>query len=164
MDQDQVREEFEERMAQHRGIVFKLAGIYARPEDREDLAQEVYLQLWRSYGSYDPQRRFSTWLYRVALNVAISFARRTAVSDKRTVELSTVNDVPTMKHFEDRDERVEAIYEAIRGFDELNRGLMLLHLEGYTYREIADVLGISETNVSTKLNRLRNQMRRDLTE
>ena len=154
---------FEDHMAQHRGIVFKLAGIYAQPEDRDDLAQEIYLQLWRSYERFDPARRFSTWMYRVALNVAISFARRAATAEKRTVDLSEVDEVASAEAPNDRDERIEEVYRLIRGFDELNRALILLHLEGHSYREISEVLGISETNVSTKLNRLRERMRRDLT-
>jgi len=159
---------FEQRMAEHRGIVFKLAGIYARPEDREDLAQEIYLQLWGAYARYDPERRFSTWMYRVALNVAISFARRAATVDRRTVAMSAVEDVGHLDQIPSReisppgDDRIEAVYRLIRGFDELNRGLILLHLEGHTYREIADILGISETNVSTKLSRLRQRLREDL--
>lgn len=153
--------EFEARMREHRGIVFKLAGIYAAPEDREDLAQEIYLQLWRAFGRYDAERPFATWMYRVALNTAISFARGAGRRERFLQSTADPDDLPSASG--DRDDRIEDVYRVIRTLDELNRALILLHLEGHTYREIAEVLGISETNVSTKLNRLRERMRKDLT-
>jgi RNA polymerase sigma-70 factor (ECF subfamily) len=156
---------FEARLDEHRGIVFKIANTYCpESEERDDLVQEICLQLWRSYPGYDSARRFSTWMYRVALNTAISFARTARVRERRVVPLDEPGPGATAEAPPPRelDERIAQLYRFLHGLAELDRALVVLYLEGRTYREIADVLGISETNVGTKLNRLKQTMRRDL--
>ncbi|MCG8468239.1 MAG: sigma-70 family RNA polymerase sigma factor [Gemmatimonadetes bacterium] len=149
-------------MAAHRGIVFKLANAYApTSEEREDLAQEIYLQLWRSFPRYDRERRFSTWMYRIALNVAISVSRRAATRFRHTVPLAPGTEVAETD--DDLDPRLEALQAFIQRLGELDRALVLLHLEGHGNREIASVLGITASNVSTKLSRIRGRMRTELT-
>lgn len=156
---------FESLLREHRGIVFKVASVYARSaEDRNDLAQEIATQLWRSFGAYDAGRaKFSTWMYRVALNVAISYARRSAGNphleplDARHLELPGESDVSQP------DERLAALYAFIGRLDALNRALILLYLEERSYAEIADVLGISETNVATKIGRIKQKLRGQMT-
>jgi RNA polymerase sigma-70 factor (ECF subfamily) len=155
---------FEALIARHRGIVFKVAHIYARdPEDRRDLAQEIHVQLWRAFPTYDDARSFSTWMYRVALNVAISHRRSASYRERH---VSAVDDA-TLAAVADPaaaepDDRVRELYRVIQHLDDLNRALVLLYLEGRDYREIAEVLGITETNVATKLNRLKARMRQDV--
>lgn len=156
--------EFEELFQRHRGIVFKVANTYC-PEsgEPEDLAQEICLQLWRAFPDYDRDRPFSTWAYRVALNVGISYARRARTRERRRVETVPSDAEPaTQPDLYEPDERVAALYGFIRRLDDLNRALLMLYLEECSYGEIADVLGISETNVGTKLSRLRDRMRREL--
>ena len=159
-----LQERFWELLEQHRRIVFKVANTYGwRPEDRADLAQEIRAQLWRAFPAYDPARSFSTWMYRVALNVAISFVRTNRHRERHTVPLE--DDVHDVAHETDGgagDERIRALYRVIDQLDELNRALLLLYLEEHTYREIADILGLSETNVATKLSRLKQRLRTDL--
>ena len=159
---------FEMLLREHQGIVFKVAGVYARDaHESEDLAQEIAAQLWRSFGSFDESRaKFTTWMYRVALNVAISHVRCAKRSIAEQVEpldsvhLETVADEHGSQHeVMERDERVAALHAFIAQLDPLNRALVLLHLEDRSYAEIADVLGISETNVATKLNRVRQKLR-----
>lgn len=157
--------EFEARLQEHRGIVFKIANTYCpEREERDDLVQEICLQLWRAYPGYDTERRFSTWMYRVALNTAISFARTVRVRKRRVVSLdeaagdATAHAPPPGE----LDERVERLYRSLHGLAELDRALVLLYLEDRPYREIAEVLGISETNVGTKLTRLKQTLRRDV--
>ena len=168
---DQQR--FEALLREHRGIVFKVAGVYARnPHDREDLAQEIAVQLWRSFGSFDERRaKFTTWMYRVALNVAISNLRSAKRADAGQLEsldgvhLETIAGTGT-SHDEalERDQRIAALNAFIGGLDPLNRALVLLYLEDRDYVEIADVLGISATNVATKLNRIKQKLRERMTE
>ena len=149
----------------HRKIVFKVAGMYCwHPEDRRDLAQEITVQLWRSFPAYDPQRSFSTWMYRIALNVAISFARKAGVRAKYAVSLDEgVGDpIDPRPAADEGDERVLALHRFIAGLDTLNRALLLLYLEEHSYRDISDVLGISETNVATKINRLKQRIRKEM--
>jgi RNA polymerase sigma factor (sigma-70 family) len=157
--------EFEARLEAHRGIVFKLANAYCPAgEERDDLVQEICLQLWRSFPGYDRERRFSTWMYRVSLNTAISFARAARTRDERAVPLeqspaAALAEAPSAPG---SDERMAALHRFLRGLDELDRALVLLYLEDRSYREIAEILGISETNVGTKLNRCKRKMRGEL--
>jgi RNA polymerase sigma-70 factor (ECF subfamily) len=146
----------------HRKILYKICNAYCqRPEERDDLAQEIVVQLWTSFAKYDATLRFSTWMYRIALNVAISFYRRSAAGGRRLVaagaELLEVAD-PTAEASEDALE----LRRCIARLDELDRALVLLYLDGNSHREIAEVLGISETNVGTKIGRLKARLRQDL--
>ncbi|HET7931448.1 MAG TPA: sigma-70 family RNA polymerase sigma factor [Rhodanobacteraceae bacterium] len=159
---------FEALLREHQRIVFKIAAVYARnPHDREDLAQDIAAQLWRSFKSFDAARaKFSTWMYRVALNVAISHVRDVRRSGAEFVQplddaqLHGVADggAPHDEAMQ-REQRSAGLHAFISGLDPLNRALVLLYLEDRSYAEIADVLGISETNVATKLNRIKNKLR-----
>jgi len=153
--------QFESLLQEHRGIVFKVASIYARgSEDRSDLAQEIAVQLWRSFASFDAARaKFSTWMYRVALNMAISHARQ-AERDKRLEPLDAAHlELPGDADVSQPDERLAALYAFIGQLDPLNRALILLYLEDRSHAEIAQVLGISETNVATKIGRIKQRLR-----
>jgi RNA polymerase sigma factor (sigma-70 family) len=149
---------FEGLLADHAGIVGKIAGIYTRgPDDRRDLQQEIATQLWRAFDRYDERLgKFSTWMYRIALNVAISHLRRARTFEPLADDV--VAAAPT-----ERDDRADALYACIQAFEPLDRALVLLYLEDRSYGEIAEVLGISEANVATKLTRLRNRLRTQLT-
>lgn len=147
---------------EHRKILFKVAGSYARqPADREDLIQEMALQMWRSFDRYDVTQRFSTWMYRVALNVAISFYRsetrraRVIVSgDEKLIELAAAPGAMPM-------EELDTLRRMIEDLNEFDRALVILYIDGNAYADIAAVLGISESNVGTRLNRIKQQLRSD---
>ena len=163
MSKPAQQDEFLILLDQHKKILHKIAGSYGRTAaDRQDLVQEMVVQLWRSFSSYDHRYRFSTWMYRVALNVSISFHRSEARRSRHIVpaedsilEIAAEAPVPA-------NEDVRLLYEAMARLAELDRALLLLHLDGNTYDTIAEVLGISETNVGTKLSRLKQRLRRDL--
>jgi len=159
---DASRREFAELLDQHRRMVFKVANTYARTADREDLAQEIAAQLWRAFPDYDPARPFSTWLYRIALNVGISHLRGRAARERRLVplQLELHEAANPSAPEQDADEAPRLLAEFTAQLDALNRALLLLYLDERSYREIADILGISETNVSTKINRLKERVRR----
>lgn len=148
---------FEALVAAHRGIVFKVATIYTRSrDDRQDLVQEILAQTWRAFPYYDESRRFSTWLYRVALNVAISARRRAGVRDRATAAadpgtLAAVSAEP--------DPRVRELYRVIDRLGAYDRALVMLYLEGHDQRTMREILGISEANVATRLTRIRRQLR-----
>src|SRR6185312_3999898 len=163
---DQQR--FEALLREHMGVVFKVAGVYARGrEERDDLAQEIAVQCWRSFARFDERRaKFSTWMYRVALNVAISHVRSVKRSGAENLEpldathLETVAGDGDMQHEAlERDDRLATLHAFIAQLDALNRALVLLYLEDRTYAEIADVLGVTATNVATKLNRIKQKLR-----
>lgn len=164
MTSQRYQQRFETLLREHRGIVFKVAAVYARQEDdRRDLAQEICVQLWRSFTGYDERRaKFSTWMYRIALNVAISHARRQSASlDGRTepLEQHHLETIGGGDPVVDRDERLTALHAFIGQLDALNRALILLYLEERSYAEIAEVLGISQTNVATKIGRIKQKLR-----
>ncbi len=161
------RDRFQTLLAKHEKIVFKVAAMYCRnTEDRRDLAQEICVQAWRSFGRYDTARSFSTWMYRIALNVAISYARQAGQRERHSVALDeTALDVADDNvTLHEPDESVRALHAFIDQLDALNRALMLLYLEDRSYREIAEVLGITETNVATKINRLKQRIRTGISE
>ncbi|HEY9131794.1 MAG TPA: RNA polymerase sigma factor [Dyella sp.] len=157
--------EFATRLREHRGLIVKVAGIYASTlEDRLDLEQEISVQMWRAFGSYDESKaKFSTWLYRIALNVAISQRRRRR--DDARVEPLEAHHLADLAQDADGepDERLTALYRFIAALDALNRALILLYLEDRSYAEIAEILGISETNVATKINRIKQKLRGQMT-
>lgn len=162
--EDAARADFESLLTAHRGIVLKVAGTFCRDtEDRRDLAQEICTEVWRAYPSFDERRRFSTWMYRIALNVAISHRRRLVNRQRHTAEAEGLDlDALPDRAAHAPDERVQELHRVIGRLDDLHRALVLLYLEGYAYQEIADVLGISETNVATRLNRLKARLRNEL--
>ena len=152
---------FDELLLRHRGIVHKVAAGYARgAEDRADLAQEIAMQLWRAWPSYDPARSFSTWMYRIALNTAISFLRGQAQAD-RSVPLDDHADTLAGSAAFDPEthERLRLLQRFMATLGPLDRALLLLYLEERSGREIAEVLGIGESNVTTRIGRIKQRLR-----
>ena len=150
---------------EHKKILYKIAGAYCRnPTDRPDLVQEMIVQLWRSFDRYDDRYRFSTWMYRVALNVAISSFRSESRRSRDTELtgdsiLDFAAEVPESASLEEDLRRLQA---AVERLGELERALVLLWLDGNRYDTIAEILGISETNVGTKIGRIKQRLRREL--
>lgn len=159
------QDEFRDLLERHRGIVFKVANTYGRQaDDRAELAQEIAAQLWRAFPGYDPQRAFSTWMYRIALNVAISHVRNETQRQRHAVPLDEdLHDIADERgNDHEADQRVRTLHRFIAQLEPLNRALLLLYLEDHSTRGIADILGISETNVSTKISRLKQRIRTDI--
>jgi RNA polymerase sigma-70 factor (ECF subfamily) len=156
------QQEFQTVLDQHKKILYKVCNSYCRNrDDREDLAQEIVVQLWRSFGSFDERARFSTWMYRIALNVAISFYRRESTRSRYVLsdDGQLLNAIDETHQVSDQ---MQALYQFIAAQDPLDKALVLLYLDGNSYLEIADVLGISETNVATKISRVKQRMRQEL--
>lgn len=153
--------EFVRRLDEHRRILWRVASSYCRgEEDRRDLVQEMVVQLWRAYPRYDERYRFSTWMYRVAMNVAISFHRS---ESRRTRDLEAMEEsVLEIAAPPPESDEMRLLRGWIDGLDPLNKALVILYLDGNSYDEIAEVLGISATNVSTKISRLKQRLRREL--
>ena len=144
----------------HQGILHKVARAYCPlAAHRPDLIQEITIALWRSFEPYDPVRPFSTWMYRIALNVAISYFR-TEGRYARTAELERA---PEASAGTPQDPRVAILMECIDELGPLDKALVLMHLDGYSYADIGDVLGISATNAGTKLGRIKERLRRSMT-
>ncbi|MFC5576606.1 RNA polymerase sigma factor [Lysobacter niabensis] len=163
--QDSTRQHFGELLERHRGIVFKVAYSYCpHPDDRAELVQEIATQLWRAFPGYDAERSFSTWMYRIALNVAIS-SLRSRRHDLHSVPLDeALHDVPGDEGGHETADQLRLLRQCIARQDPLNRALLLLYLEDRSHREIAEILGISEGNVATKISRLKQRIRDDFSD
>jgi RNA polymerase sigma factor (sigma-70 family) len=152
--------DFLQLIEENRRILYKIANSYCRNSgDREDLIQEMIFQLWRSGERFDDHHKFSTWMYRIALNVAISFYRKAGRTGLR-VDLDADLDLadPSGEGGELSD-RVALLQRFIGELGELDKALMILYLEERPYREIAEILGMTETNVATKLSRIKDRLR-----
>lgn len=151
---------FIEILEANQGIIRKVANSYCKNvSDRDDLIQEITIQLWRSWDNYKPEFKVSTWIYKIALNVAISFFRRTY--RQRTLHQSVNEEHVFIDAAEDTEvrENITILYQYISELDALNKALILLYLDKYAHEEIAATLGISKTNVATKISRIKNQLK-----
>jgi len=141
----------------NKGIIYKIANSYCKdPEDRRDLFQEIVSQLWKSFDNYDNQYRYSTWIYRVALNVAISFYRKE--NRRKVISTPLSEGVFSLIDFDESNEmesNLRLLQQFIQELKDLDKALMLLYLEEKNHREIAEIIGISETNVATKIGRIK---------
>jgi RNA polymerase sigma-70 factor (ECF subfamily) len=154
--------QFERLLDDHRKILYKICHSYCRnAADREDLAQEIAVQLWRSFASFDGRCAFSTWMYRVALNVAISFCRSEATRTRRAVGDGEAI-LQTLGAAEPESGQVQTLYQMIETLDPMNKALVLLYLDGYSQKEIGEVLGIGPGNVGTKIGRIKETLKRSL--
>lgn len=161
MTTPELQERFQTLLDDHKKILYKVCNTYCRDRDaRDDLAQEITIQLWRSFPKFDERWKFSTWMYRIALNVAISFYRRENTRTRYVIS----NDQQLMEaadEVKNPPAEVQLLYGFIEGLDAMNKALALLYLDGHNYREIAEILGIGEANVATKISRLKTKMRQE---
>lgn len=147
--------EFLEAIRANQGIINKVVALYAAdPEEKKDLYQEILLQCWKGWPHFRREAKFSTWLYRISLNTVLSSLR------KKTL-LVYAEDIPDNRLIDDRrleEEDSKALQLAIRKLTDLDRALILLHLEGYNNTEIAGLMGISDNNLAVKLYRIRQRL------
>jgi RNA polymerase sigma-70 factor (ECF subfamily) len=149
---------FRRWLEQHTGLVFKVARTFAPGEvDRDDLVQEFLLQMWRSVPQFGGHAKESTWIYRVALHTALSWHRGEKKRHAVQTPLLEIEELPEPDDVagREREELVTRLYTAIRRLPKVDAALVLLYLDDLSYREMAEVLGHSETNVGVKLNRAR---------
>lgn len=148
------------RINDHQGIIFKICNSYcSNKSDREDLAQEIIYQLLKSYHSFKEEFSFSTWMYKVALNVAISFYRKKKTSEMITL-VENQEDHEDLSHKQaDHEMNLIILQRFINELKELDKALMLLYLESKSYKEISEIIGITETNVATKISRIKTNLK-----
>jgi len=156
MKQRQNKKEFSELIEKHQAIIHKITLIYAgNSVDREDLFQEICLQLWLSYPNFREEAQFSTWMYRVALNTAISNIRKS----KKNLSFEPLREtdrIPDDSNIE--KENVQLLYRAISKLNSIDKAIILLWLEDKNYEEIAIIMGTTKTNVSVKLVRIKRKL------
>ena len=156
--QDSLKEQFSSLITSNEGLILKVCNMYCNSkEDREDLFQDIVLQLWRAYPTFRGDAKVSTWMYRIAINNAITRLRKETKREKFT----DLNNEALNVRAEETviDEKAAIMYEAIKKLTEVERALSMLYLENCSYKEIAEVLGLSETNVGFKLNKLKSKLK-----
>jgi RNA polymerase sigma-70 factor (ECF subfamily) len=146
---------FEEWLGSHRGLFFKVVRAYAfTPEDQEDLFQEITTQVWRSIPGFRGDAAVTTWIYRVALNAAIAWTQKERRHRAGKQGLDGVEPA-ILQASQSVDPRVEWLYAEIRQLNEIDRSLTLLVLDGFSYKEMAAMLGITENYVGVKVSRIK---------
>ena len=160
MNKQEQQRFFEDAIEQHKGILFKVArAYYPGEEDRQDLIQEMMIQIWQSMHKYNHQYKMSTWLYRIALNVAISFYRKQSTRAKKYTELNEQAIETVAEDKSDNERRLNLLEQFIGELKEIDKALMILYLEDKSHIEIAEILGMSVSNVGTKIGRIKDNLK-----
>ncbi|NOT77142.1 MAG: RNA polymerase sigma factor [Cyclobacteriaceae bacterium] len=152
------RQIFEEWMDQYKNLIFKIVRAYSVSSmDRDDLFQEISIQVWNSIPVFRNESAVTTWLYRISLNTAIKWTKKEGRRKEEHEPLRSVHYV-----LEDNttavDERLSWLYNEISKLDEVDRSIALLLMEGFSYREMSEILGITESNVGVKINRIKKHL------
>ncbi len=158
MTEDEQKQIFSGWLKKYKGLLFKVIRAYAfNQHDREDLFQEITIQIWNSIPNFREESAASTWVYRVSLYCAISWSKREKKHNTGRQSLDGISHMLTeISSF--KDGRVEWLYMQIGKLNEIDRSLTLLLLDGFSYKEMADILGISESNVGVKINRIKKDL------
>lgn len=144
-----------QKIEEHKGIILKVVNLYADDlEDRKDLYQEIVFQSWSAYARFEGNSKFSTWLYRVSLNVALTFLKK----QKKRNDINETNLQDISFEPEELSERADFLYRAIKQLTEIDRSIIMLHLDGFENTEISEMMGLSKTNTNVKLHRIKQQL------
>ncbi|UOB17016.1 sigma-70 family RNA polymerase sigma factor [Abyssalbus ytuae] len=153
------KKEFIKAVKDNEGIIFKITTIYSNNKnEQEDLYQEIVYQLWKYFDSFRNESKISTWIYKVALNTSITYLKK----EKRNGVKIPIENV-VINHIEEKDtikeERITQLYSSIKKLNTVEKGLILLFLEGKSYEEIAEISGFTPTNVGTRLHRIKLKLK-----
>ena len=156
---DAKQKEFSQLVKNNQGLILKVSRLYTNSlEDEQDLFQEIVLQLWRSYDSFKGQSKITTWMYRVALNTAITLFRKKTKSPQ-TDELMDFHQRAFMEDDGEKQQRISLLYKVIKMLPNVERAIVMMYLDDIPYREIAENLGITEVNARVKMNRLKKTLK-----
>ena len=145
---------------QHQGLIYKVCFMYEHDaEVRNDLFQEIVLQLWKSFATFRGEAKITTWMYRIALNTAISGYRK-QTRNIRTEDISEMHFNISEHTSDDREEDVQKLHWAIRQLSEIERAMIMMALEEVPYDEIAETIGITQNNVRVRMNRIREKLKK----
>ena len=152
--------EFSDLIKDNQGLIIKISRMYTHSqEDEKDLFQEIVLQLWRSYGSFKGNSKITTWMYRIALNTAITLFRKKS----RSIKTDELQDFHYKKETEEDDseqaQQISTLYKVIKMLPDTERAIVMMYLDDLPYKEIAANLGITEGNGRVKMNRLKKTLK-----
>ena len=161
--QNKLEKKFLSDFVKNQNIVHKVCRIYTTNQDQHnDLFQEIAIQVWKNYSKFRGEAKFSTWMYRVALNRAISLYRKSSRSIK-TQDFSDVSfKIESVDYDDTKDQQLKALYTGIRVLSDIEKALIFLYLEDKPYKEIAITLGITEVNARVKMNRAKDKLKKSL--
>ena len=154
----QQTDEFVQWIREHEGIIYKISRAYEpNLENQKDLYQEIVYQLWKAYPNFRKEAKVSTWIYRIALNTSLTYKKRT---QKRKAQLPQEFALPDIVEETDslQEDRIKQLYESIQQLNLVDKGIVLLHLEGKSYAEIGKIMGLTATNIGTRLARIRKKL------
>ncbi len=154
--------EFVEILNNHRALIYKVCNLYCPDrDDREDLFQEIVIQIWKSLPGFRKESTLSTWMYRVALNTAITHFRK----GKRSVNSISITgiDLPDINDSDEKEESFKQLFAAIEHLDKVDKSIVLLYLDEKSYEEIGEITGLSKTNVGVRINRIKTKLSNTLT-
>ncbi len=155
--------EFVRIIKEHQGLIYKVSALYTEQKhDRNDLYQEIVYQLWKSFDSFREEAKISTWMYRVALNTAIAYLNRKKRRG-REVSLEVLPQVAAEHSAEILEERVKHLHSEIENLNILEKGIILLLLEGKKYEEISEITGLTSTNIGTRISRIKEKLKAKMT-
>ncbi|MEM9328569.1 MAG: RNA polymerase sigma factor [Bacteroidota bacterium] len=151
-----MEQEFISLIKTHEGIILKVCNVYcSHPSDREDLYQDILIQLWKAFPTFDHRSKVTTWMYRIAFNTAVSrFRKQAKQPTKQPIAGDWAAEPPT-----DKGDDVSALYIAIATLNKIDKAITLLYLDGLKYREIGEIIGITESNVGFKINQIKSKLR-----
>lgn len=158
MDDMQNSDEFVQWIRKNEGILYKISRAYeSNPESQKDLYQEIVYQLWKAYPKFRGEAKVSTWIYRIALNTSLTYKKR---SQKHRAYVPQGFELPDIMEESDtlQEDRIQQLYESIQQLNLVDKGLVLLYLEGKSYTEMGKVMGLTPTNVGTRLARIRKKL------
>ena len=159
MSKAQIEIEFSRRVKESQGIIHKVSRMYCdNDEHRKDLFQEILIQLWKSYPSFRVDSKFSTWMYRVAINVAIQDLRKTKKEQQLFFQTNQFKDTSEEKKSEMQNEKLKLMYAAISKLNKVEKAIVMLHLDEKTNEEIAEIVGITQNHVRVKMNRIKTKL------
>ncbi len=156
-----LSEKFHQIIEQHKGILFKVAKTYCRDDDdRQDLLQEMMIQVWRSLHKYSDTYAITTWLYRISLNIAISFYRKNA--NRKYLNMPLIEEFTSFPDDvnNEKSEQLNLLEKFITELNDLDKALLLLYLDDKSHAEISEIIGLSVTNVGTKLGRIKEKLKK----
>mgnify|MGYP005996243331 FL=1 len=156
----QLEQRFVAQLEENQNIVHKICRMYTNDQQsHKDLFQEITIQLWRAYPNFRGDSKFSTWMYRVALNTAITLyrksKRRIKTQDYDTVHFK-ISDIP---YDDETEQQLNLMYKAVKQLNDIEKALVFLYLEDKNYRDISETLGISEVNARVKMNRIKTKLK-----
>lgn len=160
MIDERLTEKFLELVEENKKLIYKVSHLYCDNQiDKVDLFQEIIVNLWKGFPSFKGTSKVSTWVYRVSINTAISWYKD-FVKSKNHIEYTDV--IPKFQDKSADDELFEQLYCAIGNLGKLDKAIILLQLDGYSYDEIAEMIGLTKTNVATKISRIKLKLKHHL--